>query len=255
MTKYLLAGAAALALLTSAAAANAQSYGYVGANYARTNVDVGGLGDADVNLGELEGAVAFNGGAWGGQLDGALTYADSDGGDTTTISGTGHFNAKLGDNLLGGFAGVSHAEDSTLWALGGEGQAKLGAATTLYGQLGYGQIDDLSDVDFWAGRVELRHFVTDNFKLQGSLGAAKADSDFGDLDSWNAGVEAEYQFAGTQWSVVGGYDHAAFDDLDADSDTFRIGVRYTFSGSLRDRDAAGADLSSVRKLFGRAVGF
>lgn len=253
MTKTLLATAASFAVLAISAGAQAQTIGHIGANYARSNLDAG-IGDLDVDAVEIEGAVRFDAGALGAQIDGAVTRFDTDGGDATVGALTGHLNTKLDGALLGGFAGVEHSDDATLWAVGAEGQANLGEATSLYGQLGYGQAEDLSDVDFWAGRVELRHFFTDNFKLQGSLGATRADGNGGDLDMWNAGVDAEYQFAGTQWSVLGGYEHAEIDDANLDSDTFRIGVRYTFGGTLRDRYQSGASLAPVSKLFGGTLG-
>lgn len=137
--------------------------------------------------------------------------------------------------------------------MGAEAQANLAPTTSLYGQLGYGQVDDLGDVDFWAGRAELRHFVTDNFKLQGSAGFTKADSRGVDLDAWNLGAEAEYQFAGG-WSVVGAYEHGEIDDADLSADTFRVGVRYTFGGTLKDRDQSGGSLGSVSNLFGGTLG-
>ena len=47
---------------------------------------------------------------------------------------------------------------------------------------------------------------------------------------------------GTPWSITGGYDHAELSDIDADADTFKIGVRYSFGGDLKARDRSGADL-------------
>jgi hypothetical protein len=108
-------------------------------------------------------------------------------------------------------------------------------------------------VDFWAGRAELRHFFADNFKVQGVAGFTKADVAGADLDMWNLGAEAEYQFAGG-WSVLGAYEHGEMEDANLSADTFKIGVRYTFGGTLKDRDQSGAALSSVSTLFGGSLG-
>ncbi|MDP3594659.1 MAG: hypothetical protein Q8R94_22595, partial [Phenylobacterium sp.] len=58
----------------------------------------------------------------------------------------------------------------------------------------------------------------------------------------------------TPWSITGGYEHGEIDDLDLKSDTFRVGLRYTFGGTLRDRDQSGASLGSASNLFGGSLG-
>jgi hypothetical protein len=254
MKTQLIASAAAVALFAVAGAAQAQTVGHVGANYGRVELDAGALGEADADAIQLEGAVRFDAGALGAQVDGSVTNFDADGEDATVWSATGHLNKKLNNGLVGGFVGLSTTDDVTLWALGAEAQFTVAPSTDLYGQVGYGQSDDLDDVDFWAARGEVRHFFSDNFKVQGALGYTKADANGGDLDMWNVGADAEYQFAGTPWSVTGGYEHGEIDDANLESDTFRIGVRYTFGGTLRDRSASGASLGSAANLFGGTLG-
>lgn len=250
MKKNLFAAAAVVAFLGSAVAANAQTVGHVGVNYGRTDVDVAGI-DGDGDTYQLEGAVRFDGGALGVQLDGAVTNYD---GDDTSVGGTAHLNTKFGGGLVGGFAGVETSDDVTVWGLGLEGQANLAPATSVYGQAGYGNVDDLFDADIWAVRGEVRHFFTDNFRLTGSLGWSNIDVKAApSVDTWNAGLEAEYQFAGTPFSVVAGYDHFDADDIDTNADTFRVGFRYTFGGTLKDRDQSGASLGSASKLFGAGL--
>ena len=61
------------------------------------------------------------------------------------------------------------------------------------------------------------------------------------------GVGAEYEFAGTPFSLTGGYERTTLDDFDVDADTFQIGLRYSFGGGLQARDRAGANL-------GRTIG-
>lgn len=244
MRNLLIASASAVVLF-SAAAAQAQTVGHIGANYARSDTDVG-ASDFKDDVFQAEGAVAFDAGKLGVALDGSV--ADSNDSDAVW-TGTAHLNGKLGAARLGGFAGVVSTDGDTLWAVGGEGQTDLGKSTVLYGQAGYGQIDDLN-VDLWAVRGELRHYVSDNFKLAGSLGYVNADFGPVDADGWNAGVEAEYQFKDTPFSVFGGWSHFDSNDLSTNSDTLQVGVRFTFGGAtLRGRDAAGASLGSVAKLF------
>lgn len=249
MNKNLFAATAAVAFLASAVAANAQTVGHVGANYSRTDFDVAGL-DADADVYQLEGAVRFDAGPLGAQIDAAVTNYD---GDDTSFGATGHLNTKFGGGLVGGFAGVETSDDITFWGVGLDGQANLGPATSLYGQAGYGTSDDLGDADFWAVRGEIRHFVRDNFRLQGSLGYTRIEVTGPDADAWTAGVEAEYQFAETPFSVVAGYDHFDSNDISVNADTLRIGVRYTFGGTLKDRDQSGASLGSMSRLFGTGL--
>ena len=188
-------------------------------------------------------------GSLGAQVDGAITNYD---GDDTSFGATGHLNTKVGEGLVGGFAGVEASDDITVWGVGVEGQANIDGKTSLYGQAGYGNVDDAFDADIWAVRGEVRYFVADNFRLKGQVGYATVDVG-PNIDTWNAGVEAEYQFSETPFSVWAGYDHADLDDIDTNSDTVRIGVRYTFGGSLKDRDQSGASLGSITKLFGAGL--
>lgn len=255
MRNQLFATAAVAAFFAlTAGAAQAQTVGHAGVNYSRAEIDAGRLGDTDANVIQGEGAVAFDVGSLRAAVDGSVTNFDTDGGDATLWSATGHLNKAFDGGLAGGFVGVSKSDDVTLWAVGVEGQYNIAPKTTLYGQVGYGQAEDLNDVDFWAGRAELRYFVADNFKIAGNVGFTKADARGGDLDMWNVGAEAEYQFANTPWSVVGAYEHGELDDADLKADTFKIGLRYTFGGTLRDRDQAGASLGSASNLFGGNIG-
>ena len=244
MNKNLFAAAAAVAFLGSAVAANAQTVGHVGANYSRIDADVAGL-DANGDVYQVEGAVRFDLGSLGAQLDGAVTNYD---GDDTSVGATGHINTKVGGGLIGGFAGVETSDDVTVWGVGVEGQANINGKASLYAQAGYGNVDDAFDADIWAVRGEFRYFVADNVRLKGVVGYSTVDVG-PNIDTWNAGVEAEYQFAETPFSVWAGYDHADSDDLDSNADTFRIGVRYTFGGTLKDRDQSGASLGSASNLF------
>ncbi|WP_041373088.1 outer membrane protein [Phenylobacterium zucineum] len=248
MKKNLFAAAAVVAFLGSAVAANAQTIGHVGANYSRVEADTV-LGDAEGDVWQAEGSVRFDAGSLGAAIDGSITDYEGD----TAFGATGHLNTQVAGGLLGGFAGVETNDDVTLWGVGVDGQFNLAPTTTLYGQAGYGNSDDLGDADLWAVRGELRQYVTDDFKLQASAGFVTADSRFGDFDGWNLGAEAEYKFTGSPVSVLVGYDRFDSNDLDLESDTFRVGVRYTFGGSIRERDQSGAALGSVAKLFGAGL--
>jgi len=240
--------------LSGQALAETALTGHVGANYDWNYLDVDNAGHADAGATQLEGAVAFPVDMFSVQLDGAITNFDADAADATAFAGTGHLNLREGSNILGAFAGVAHSDDVTLWGLGAEGQVALSDKANVQGQLGYGRSDDINNINFWAVRIEGRYFVTDNLRLSLSTGYANGDSDAGDLNISTLGASAEYQIASTPWSVYGAFERGEIDDLDFTSDTTRIGVRYTFGGSLKAQDQAGASLSSITNLFGGSLG-
>lgn len=243
--RTLLIASASAAVLFSAVGAQAQTVGHIGANYARTDVDVAGF-DSEDDVFQAEGVVAHDTGSLGLAFDGSV--ADSDNSDAVW-TGTAHVNGKFGAARVGAFAGLQSTDGDTLWALGAEGQTDLAPSTVLYGQAGYGEVDDLN-VDMWAVRGELRQYFGENIKLAGSLGYLEADFGPANIDGWNVGVEGEYQFKDTPFSVFGGWSHFDSNDLAANTDTLQIGVRFTFGGpTLRGRDAAGASLGGVNKLF------
>lgn len=242
--RTLLIASASAVVLFSAAGAQAQTVGHIGANYARTDVDVAGV-DGDLDVFQAEGAVAHDAGSLGLAFDGS--FADSK--DISAVwTGTAHANYKFGASRVGGFAGVQDTDGATVWGFGLEGQTDLAPSTVLYGQAGYGDIND-SNADLWAVRGELRQYFADNIKLAGSLGYTKLDLGPVNVDGWNFGVEGEYQFKDTPFSVFAGWSHFDSNDLSANTDTLSIGVRYTFGGGLRARDAGGAALGGVNKLF------
>jgi opacity protein-like surface antigen len=245
--------AASAAVLCFAAAAQAAPMGEVGLNYSRNNLEIPGA-EADADAFQGAGSIYF-GDEFAGQFDGSITRYDSDdlGGDATAISGTGHFKYNSGGQQLGLFAGVQNNDDATLWGLGVEGKTSSDLGS-LYMQFGYGKADDLDDVDFWAVRAEGRLFVNDNLRVGVGGGYTRADAPGGDLDMWNLGADVEFQPASMPFSVFAAYERGEMKDIDLSSDTFRVGARFTFGGTLRERDRAGVGQGAVTNLFGGSLG-
>jgi hypothetical protein len=245
--KNALFASAALAALTLAAPSFAQSVGSVGANYSHSEVEIGGFeGEGDIIA--VDGNVAFEASpAWTVTLDGAVSY-DDDASEEFGLTGTGALTYGLDNSRVGAFLGAADQGDDTL--LGGGLVAETYMAnTTLSGQVGYGTIDDL-DVDVWGLNGEARYFVSDNFRLDGSLGWVQAESGGVDADGWLAGVGGEYQLTDSPISFTAGYRHSELNDLDVSEDAFTVGVRYSFGGDLRARDRAGANVGGLDRLFG-----
>ncbi|MEQ1490942.1 MAG: porin [Terricaulis sp.] len=234
MRNWIIGAAAILAVAVPSVAA-AQT-GYVGVQYG--NADAGN--NADEDFYGLDGAVAFAGsGSISFEVDAAVVDSD----ETDTAYGlTGHVYSRNDSHLFGGFIGVADSNDSTTW-VGGLEAAKYYANWTLAGAVFYGNNDD-ANVDGYGINVEARAFVSDNFRLNANIGYANIDAGAGnDDDAMLYGVGGEYQFAAMPISITAGYNTADFDG--GDVDTWTIGVRYNWGGTLRDRDRSGASQASV----------
>jgi hypothetical protein len=250
--KTQLFAAAAVAVLAFSAPAFAQQVGSVGAAVNYTDVDTRAFGADGTSL-QIDGSVAVPvGAAWTVTANGDVSISDNDISDETVASGAVHLTTKIGGTWrVGGFTALSRPSNDTLWAVGAEAYKYLGNVT-LSGLAAYGQSNDL-DADLYAVRGEARYFVTDDFRLDGGLGYSKLDT-LVEAEAWDASLGGEYKFANTGWSTFGKYTHTESEDLaDLKSDAVKIGVRYTFGGSLKARDAAGADLIDAGTLFGLGV--
>ena len=230
MKKAVFLGAAAAALLATGTA-YADS-GYVGAVYA--NADVDGLDSSDAY--GVEFAAALGEDSLTIEIDGAIL--DGDGNTATTIGG--HVYTRNESHLFGGFASFAdNSEADWSYSAGVEGNLYM-SNFTLAGALAYvGSNED--DVDGYGLNAEARYFVTENFRIQGELGFADVDS----VNGTTFGASAEYKFGSSPVSAAIGYSHSEIDDLDLEADTFTIGLRYNWGGSLLDRDRHGASQASL----------
>lgn len=239
MKLHLLATAAVAATFLAAPAFAAEATGSVGLTAATTDISAGGS-SGDFQSYALDGSAAFKAGdAWSITLQGEAAQNDGDLDGSAYAVGAGLTYAGA-DWRVGPTVSYADSDSTSMWTVGAVAQKYLDKVT-LSGGVNYGNVDDL-DVDLWSVGGEVRYFVSDNFRLNGGLSWAQASASGGDADGWAAGVGGEYQFAGTGWSITGGYSHAEASDFDLDSDTFSLGVRYSFGGDLKARDRSGADL-------------
>lgn len=248
MKLHLFVTAAIAAAAISAPALAGEPVGSVGLSAAHTELEVGPF-DAEGESYAIDGSVALpTASNWTVTLGAAVVSTDDGLSDDTAASGDLALTYAGSDWRAGGFVGAGETAGETLWAVGGVAQKHIGDVT-LVGTAGYGEIDGV-DADLWGARGDIRYFVSDNFRLDGGLGVARIDGAGGDADLWTIGAGGEYQFAGTSWSVFGGYDRTESDDLDLTADTVKLGVRFGFGGDLKARDRSGADLAGARALFG-----
>ncbi len=252
MNTKLLATAALVAAAAVSAPAFAQNVGSVGAAVNYTDIDsklFNGNGSSVV----IDGSVAIPlKGAWTVTANGDVSISDNDLSDDTIASGSAHLTTKIGDSWrVGGFTALSRPANDTVWAVGAEAHKYL-SNVTLSGVAAYGQSNDL-DADLYTVRGEARYFVSDNFRLNAGAGWSRIDTNV-NADLWDVNAGGEYKFANTGWSTFAKYTHAESKDLaKLNSDAVKFGFRYTFGGSLKDRDRAGADLATAGDLFGFGV--
>lgn len=248
MKLRLFATAAIAAAALSAPALAQDAIGSAGLTAAHTETEVLGF-EADGETYTLDGSVAVKATEnWTLTIGADIGESEGDLANDDTAFGIGAAATYAGaDWRVGPTVSFNTAGDSNLWTVGGVAQKYMGDVT-LSGAVNYGSVDDV-DADIWTVGGEVRYFFNDNFRVNGGLAWATADVGGTDVDGWSAGVGGEYQFAGTPWSITGGYTHAKLDDADLDSDTFAIGVRYSFGGDLKARDRAGADLGAGTSPF------
>jgi hypothetical protein len=247
MKKFLLGAAAALAF-AAPGVASAQS-GYVDLGYASAEGEVLGV-DTEGDGWQLGGAAAWT----NFQLDGVFSNSD----DTSSYLLGGHLFARNESHLFGGFANYGSVDpdggvDYDAWTLGLEGQW-YADRTTFDGVLSYSDAEDL-DTTFTALDLGATHFVSDNFSFGGKVGFGQLDIAGTDVDTLSYGIGAEWQFASAPISIFGGWDHLSLDDIDTEQDTLSVGVRYSWGGSLFERNRSGASLRRNNGLASLAGAF
>jgi hypothetical protein len=260
MRSFLISAAAFLAV-AAPGVASAQT-GYVGAAYNNSEIDLGGP-SSDVDGFGVEGVVAFDANALGVQLGARYANLEGDsGGDIDGFGLDGHAFKRNDQWQLGAGANYTNLDasgsEADEWAVALEGLYFLNR-TTLGASLSYGQTDDLgADLDTTALDLEARHFVTDNLRIDGTVGFGQVDAGGGsDGDLTTFGVGAEYQLASAPVSIFGGYTKSNLDagGGDLDTESFSVGARWNFGGqTLIERDRSGANLRSVRGGLSRLFG-
>lgn len=246
-----LVGVAAVGLLLATPALAAPA-GYVGGNYVHSQSDPG---NADADGWAVDGSVALDtGSALGVALN--ANVGDDDVSDSNWGLG-GHVFTRMGTGLVGGFAKyLDGGNNAEAWAFGAEGQYNFtgftaGAAATWLNP------DNSSIYDSaWGIDGQAKIYATDNLRLSGNVGYGDYDGAISAFDdkTWTFGAGAEWQLASLPISLVGDYAHVDYDRANVQSDAFRLGARYTWGGSLKERNDTGADLHTISTL-GSRFGF
>jgi len=223
--------------------------GYVGAEYSKARLDPctpsprieTWTGEAAVSSPFMRGL--------GIQADIKAAHYNGPFGDDWITSPTLHLYQRNTYGSLGGFMGVSNTGDTTLYGAGIEGQVNM-ASATLYGTLGFGRLNDTVDSNLFAGRVEGRYFLTENLRVDASIGYLRQSAAGASSKAIVTALGAEYQFGAFPGSINIGYRHADAQSSNVESDTLRVGMRWSFNGgSLAERDRLGPSLGNITDIF------
>jgi hypothetical protein len=227
--------------------------GYVGAAYGTTDAS-----GTDTDTWQVDGAFGHSAGSWGFQADASVGNADSGGSDADTFAASGHLYWQGSGWRLGGLVATSNIDDGSAevdeLVYGAEGTFDIGPNTVLGGSATFGEVDFLgTDLDAWNVDASLNYYATPNFRIGGTLGSGNVEAGT-DIDTFTAGVDAEYQLSSAPVSFTLGYLHLDAEDLlGLETDTISAGVRWNFGGStLRDRDNS-TPFNVRTPIYGRAL--
>lgn len=245
MNKLLLGAAAAAALITPSVA-SADTNGYVAFSYNSLDDDFDSFKEDYLALGG--GVVTTVSGSWNLQFD--ADVGDMNHGDHTDTFNTAtvHIFTRNDSYAFGGFAGFT-SDEATGWIVGAEGAAYFDRFS-LAGSVLIGAGRESDDEIFNIGGAGT-FFITDNFSVGVDANWYEFDFSGSSQDGTIYGVNGEYQFAGTGFSVFAGY-HASDEDyfgFDKENNTFTIGGRYNFdTPSLLARDRSGASMLGASQM-------
>ena len=229
--------------------------GYVGVEYSnRSTTEATDPVTPDVEAWSAEAALSAPVGGFDLQGDIRASRYEGLGGDETWVtSPTLHLFKRTAGGAAGAFVGMSDTDTGTLYAGGLEGQAYLSSAT-LYGSLGFGRLEE-GDVDYdvFAARLAGRYFVSDNFRLDGSVGYYRQTGGLTPrAEAVVAGIGAEYQLSGVPAAIRVGYQRFNPTGAGVTDETIRVGLRWALTGdSLAERDRLGPTMNNITDLFMR----
>jgi hypothetical protein len=180
------------------------------------------------------------------QVNGRYANLDDSGADLDTIGVDGFLFNRRSSGAYGAFLGFDNFDtpggDVDEVSIGGFLQLYSGDANWT-AQLGFSDTEDDFEVLHLDG--EGRFFLSPDFSAQVHFGVGDIDAPGGgDDDFWTGGVGGEWRFAGSPFSLYGGWNHVDFDG--GDSDQLGIGLRWNFGGgTLLDRSRSGASYQRV----------
>lgn len=233
-------GTAAAAMMM-AGVANAE--GYVGAYYGDNN-------STDATSWGVDGAITLGANV---QLD--ANYSRTEDLDLDSYGVGGHFFSRNDSGAWGAYVGYDVAsgagDDVDEFTVAGQMQHFVDR-TTLFADLSYSAIEELpfvGDVSTISLQGGLRFFPADNFSVNIGAGYGTLDSDtLGADDFYTLSGGGEWKFDEAPISIF--TDVNSFQADGSDATAWRVGARYSFGGTLFERERSGASLSRPSGLLG-----
>jgi hypothetical protein len=250
MKRALLAAAAVLTF-GFAGQAMAQENGYVGATY--TNFDVN---STSLNLYGVDAVGSFKlTPNYELQLDGRYMHLEGGGITEDFSSPTVHLFRATESYKAGVFAGGTINSNVDFVAGGLEGRYFVNDNISLGATLAYGQLLPKgfgSKIDAKGLNLDGSYFISDTFRLDASVSLAQLDVGT-NINANTYAIGGEYQFPSKSWSATLDYSHTDINDFGVKLDAISAGFRWTFGGSLKDRDRHSSPFGGANTAFGGNV--
>jgi|GEM_PF-2951881 len=182
---------------------------------------------------------------------------------TRAFDGAAHGFYRTSDFLLGGIVQAGTTEfgevvdgnfidEAGLDRLYGgvEGQYFLGDLT-IYGQAALSRVTFEDETANGAlANLELRYFLTPNFKIEGHVSGSRLDSDGNTTNTVGAGASAEYRFDNQPFSIFAKYDFTRDTEEGVtgseDENRVLVGLKFNLgTDTLKQRDRSGASLKPI----------
>jgi len=229
--------------------------GYFGAEYGGYSMHSNGMSWTS-GVASLGGAFAFpidlsSSVQWDG--DYSRLHAGQGAPNANAWDGDVHYDCKSVGIPVGGFVGGFSSNGTSTWGGGLEVIAPLNPCSWET-QLVYAHTDKYS-TGLWGGRTELRCFPTDDLRLSASFGAQHTSSTYAPgftyTDNiYSVGLDAEARLFNSPWCVFGEYEHTHFRASGMNADGFIVGLRFSFGGTLKDRETQGPAFTNFAHLLG-----
>lgn len=233
---------AAAAALFAATPALAQSGGHIGGSFTQT--------EDETETWQVDGAFGGASGSIGYQIDAGLGQIE---GDANTQAIAGHLYWNGGGWRVGGVVAFTNFDDEVdETSYGIEGSFDAGANAVFVGSYTVGETFVGQDADTWNADIGLNYYFTDNLRVGGTIGTGNLEATGADADTSTFGLNAEWQPWTTPVSFTFGWQSFEIDVSDEAVDSFSIGARWNFGGTLRERDNAtpfDTDTAYYQRLF------
>ena len=221
--RYVLLATTTALVLATPTSATAGTPGFVDVRLGSINIDPVELTTAGIG----GSVVAPLSGNWNVQVDGELTRFEF--GDET-VSGSAlvaHVFQDTGDWAVGALLGYQGFDAVSFWTLGAEAQYTVGAFVLEAG-LGIGTGEAASDnVDTFSANASATWYASADLSFTGGIYFL----DLRDrVDVTDYSLDVEYRFAGSPFSVIGGYTFTDYENGN-EGDAWSIGLRYAFGDS------------------------